>query len=72
MLNLASSRINNLFLPTTIHDTWHHHPTSPPSPTATAAHSCHRPPTTTAHDHQWQRGNAMSLAATTTINDNPK
>ena len=72
MLNLVSSTINNLFLPTTIHNTSHHHPTSPLSPTAMAAHSCHRPPTTMAHDHQWQCGNATSLAAMTTRTDNPK
>jgi len=46
-------------------------PTSPPSPTATAAHSRHRLPTNMAHDHQWQRGNATSLA-TMTRTDNPK
>jgi len=76
---MASSTINNLFLPTTHHP---RHLTPPPhittvpmsplSPTATATHSCRRPPTTMAHDHQQQCGNAMSLAATTTRTNNPK
>jgi len=40
-------------------------PTSPWSPTATAAHSCCQLPTNMAHDHQQQRGNTTSLAAMT-------
>jgi len=48
----------------------HHHPRhlAPPPHITTVpnSHGHRQPPTTTAHDHQWQRGNATSLAAMTT------
>jgi len=48
----------------------HHHPQHlaplPHITTVPNSHSYHWLPTTTAHDHQWQCGNTMSLAATTT------
>jgi len=59
------SIINNVFLPTTIHDTWHHHPTSPPSP---RHHRPQQPPSTT-YKHGIQPPTAMWQHHVTSHND---